>query len=219
MVWDENHVRKAYEYLLNYKYKNYKFVAKVFGSEAGTDIFTIEVTGDNINHMDDPYMIPDLHERPNIKLIVAPFCIVYEDSPHANLLIINKANSTVELYDPNGVPQSLELDVNALVRRFFMSLYPYIFDSYRFLTYAETCPIKGFQYLESEMYHPLDKEGYCIHWSIFLLDLRLRYYRYNPLDIQTMMIKKTREMNRDNSGTSKAFLNFIRKYIYYINNF
>ena len=60
----------------------------------------------------------------------------------------------------------------------------------------------------------LDKNGYCVNWSIFLLDLRLKYYKYNPKQIQTMLIEKA-----EKKGGRDSFLEFIRNYTNYIDKF
>ena len=88
--------------------------------------------------------------------------------------------------------------------------HPNYFEDYIFLTYEETCPEHGLQYIESNLIEDeqLDKEGYCLHWSLFLLDLRIKNYKYDPQQIQKMLI--------ENNNDPEVLRKFIRNYIMFI---
>ena len=78
------------------------------------------------------------------------------------------------------------------------------------MSYDETCPEKGLQSIES-MYPEdrlLDMGGYCAWWSMFLLELRLQNYKYDPREIQRMLIEANPE--------PKVLRDFIRNYVYYL---
>ena len=231
VLWDESHIRKAFNYLLNHKYKKYKFIKKIFGNDETVDIFEINTDGTIKNNLYDNYfkISEYMTQRSKIKLIIAPFRIVFkeEDEDHANLLIINKVNSTVELYDPHGSINYFtdwkQYNIKKRIEDYLVSLYPNIFNLYTFLSYSDICPLKGFQYIDdsfAKKNQKIDKVGYCINWSLFMLDLRLKYYKYDPKYIQQLMINQTRIFSNNNDKTlAKNFLNFIRKYTYYIDKY
>ena len=57
------------------------------------------------SYLNQNVMIRRLQD-PHIKLIIGLFSTLFTGGGHMNLLIINKVNKTVELYDPNGADYS-----------------------------------------------------------------------------------------------------------------
>ena len=186
--WDERHIKKAFRYLLEYKYRKYKFIAIVKGFNTyRTDILTIQHPSNMIeSHIDFNAFAKYLDSsHKHIKLIIAPFRVEFKNFnkkknkeeilAHQNLLIINKVFHTFEFYDPHGYDGVRERSL--ILEPFLQQIHPSLED-YVSLIYSSTCPRFGFQTIENRIpsVKGLDNDGYCINWSLFLLDLRIKYY-------------------------------------------
>ena len=130
----------------------------------------------------------------------------FKGSAHANSLIFNTIDKTIERFDPHGdVPTFYDYqDVDdALFNAFKHHLNKKI-KGYQFHGPSYTCPnMQGFQANEcdEESACKLDYEGYCTIWSIFYMDLRMS----NKTLSKEELVKK---------ATGKIFNIKFKQYIY-----
>lgn len=108
-------------------------------------------------------------------LFVGYITIVIEgqEDGHANTLLINTANRTIERFEPHvgykGILYTEPLDI--YLAEFVREL------RYIYLPPLSVCPIsiQGWQTLESQVPKAKGEIGYCLMWSIFYAYLRLVY--------------------------------------------
>lgn len=85
---------------------------------------------------------------------------------HANLLLVDRKDKTIERFEPNALPHALEADIrryesiDATVKR---DILPLLGEGYRYCDPLSFCPIGG----------PQGDDEYCAAWSIFYMHLRL----------------------------------------------
>lgn len=132
-------------------------------------------------------------------------------SSHKNIIIINKFLKTIEFYDPNGnefhevLYQNKELPYIKKYLRSFSGL-----SRYRFVKIRDIWEY-GFQYFEAEESLKLNEKGKCMFWSIFLAELRIKYYNIPPKDLMDNLLNKLEE------GAEPVELNrFIKEYMTYL---
>ena len=155
-----------------------------------------------------------------INIIVLPFSMriaiekknnKYEMSNHRNMIIINKFLKTIEFYDPNGGKYHKSMYKNRdfpHLKKFFGS-FPEL-SKFRLVPY-ETIWNYGFQWYEAMVSQEYGEFGKCIFWSLFLAELRIRYYYIEPKILFDNFISKVDEDDR-----SEIFSDFIKEYMNYI---
>jgi len=131
---------------------------------------------------------------PKIKLILIPISLWDPTGGHAILLVIDKERKQLEFYDPNGADAHQRMygtEVIPAVHEIIGDTWPtFDFKKYKPLMWEQTCSRAGVQAIEAFM--PKKKSevsGYCVLWSVFLMDLRIRYPEYNPIQAQTEFIR------------------------------
>lgn len=83
---------------------------------------------------------------------------------------------------------------------------------------SDSCPLYGFQIFESfagELNLSTDIAGYCLFWTMFLLDLRIGNLHMGTKDVQEYFIQKYGTIAGSVEELSKRFRNFIRRYAQY----
>jgi hypothetical protein len=134
-----------------------------------------------------------------------------EEGGHANLLMIDNINKTVERYDPHGfqtmdVFKPILLD-KALERWFREDL------KYTYLPTVVTNTIQGLQHYQcrdSTRECEGEIKGYCAAWMLFYFHMRLEYPDMSQKDIK---LKCLRDVNQISGGN---LTNFIRSYSGYL---
>jgi hypothetical protein len=122
---------------------------------------------------------------------------------HANILIFDNVNKTVERFEPHGKSRkynSEKLDA-ALTKEFNKNI-----EDIKYITPLDFCPNISFQRRE-EYFDKLknDPSGFCVAWSIWYADMRLTSPDI-PIDqLVNIAIDKIEEKH-------KSFKNFIRNY-------
>jgi hypothetical protein len=130
---------------------------------------------------------------------------------HRNVIIINKYLKTIELYDPNGGIFHRHKYKNQdipFIKKFFKT-FPELKD-YRIVKYDQVWK-KGFQYYESKAMKLLNEKGKCMVWSLFLAELRIRYYNIHPEELFVHLLGQL-EKNRE----PEFLKQFIKDYMMYI---
>jgi hypothetical protein len=154
---------------------------------------------------------------------------------HATWTIIDKVRNIVEFFDPHGShviekhPDYWSLNWVDTFKNMFQCKYfrnnegiCFIPKNYRILAYDISCPSLGFQTYELRygIKDETAEKGFCMLWSIFLLDIRLGNLEYGTRDIQLDILNsimsqskyesKSISEKRQDMGTN--FKRFIRDY-------
>ena len=134
-------------------------------------------------------------------------CKDKEIKPHANLLIYNKLNNTIERFDPIGSKRT-KYDNSKLDSKLYDYFIKY---GIKYKSPNDICPNISFQRLQSKEDNKQIKHGLCASWSLWFLDLKLS----NPhIKTSKKLIKLA--LNKLNEKHSKVLTNFIINYIKYI---
>ena len=187
----------------------------------------------------DEYLANNLYDKlsdPKVGILLIPLRIYGEENGkawgHANIIIINKHFGTIELLEPHGSYSHMhtkgffyDYSVSDVVKKYLFEKVPELKDNFTFMTYDQTCPRINFQTIESRVKPSLiqkigsslpffskyfkDIGGYCIFWTMFMAELRIRYYNKSPQYIQEKYIKKY-------GDNPKIFYDFIRKYMKFL---
>lgn len=120
---------------------------------------------------------------------------------HANALLINNKDKTVERFEPHGYIKSEFYDHDKIdhdLEKYFKK------KRYKYIRTVQECHI-GPQNIEAEAERTFgDPSGYCVAWSLWYLEMRLRNLEVPRNKLFSMMENK--------SSTSSRFHNFIRAY-------
>ena len=98
------------------------------------------------------------------------FAIPFSVPQHANMLIINATNKTVEHFEPNGV---LEGDIGELLIAAAMKLKEELFPDYTYIPVISFCPETGIQMELARRFPHSNFLGSCAIWSMWYAFLRL----------------------------------------------
>lgn len=141
----------------------------------------------------------ELVENPQVQMILIPIgCYnAHEPIGHRLLVVVDKTAKRVEFYDSNGADAHVSMFGDVVIRavmKFFKG--DPMFGggglrAYKPLTWDQTCSRFGLQFFEAIAPKALTElGGFCVIWSIFLMDLRIRYPQHNPLQVQAEYIER-----------------------------
>jgi len=126
---------------------------------------------------------------------------------HANLLIYNKYDNTIERFEPHGC--IIEADQWFEAKEFDKAFKPIankLFDA-EYKPACISCPYVGFQALqEYEKQNVIgDPDGFCAAWTLIIIELRLK----NPKDtLKELQLKALKRMTKDIKPLTKLIRNF-----------
>jgi hypothetical protein len=145
--------------------------------------------------------VENAYKEKNCEVFIIPITAIISRSSldgHQQLLIINKKNKTLELFDPNGTMSSFCLGQRSSLKELADSL------GLTVVNENQQCDL-GSQYFESreEGELPSDRGGWCMAWSYLYAELRLRYTDLSSRDIRDVISKTLKEKN-------VSFKDFIR---------
>ena len=160
------------------------------------------------------------------KFIIIPLFLRWDDgvNAHANLLIIDIKNKTIERFEPygkyvgdnNNSEYYVQLDFD---NKFKSIIKKNIFKEYKYYSPFEYCPIIGFQKKEEDniklkkgtaKINFKDPGGFCASWILWYANLRFEY----PKMKREELIKKGTQIISKNKS---SFRTFIRNYSEFIN--
>ena len=178
----------------------------------------------------DPNKIPilfDCIKNPK-KQIIGIYVSVHKENHrtgHRLILIINKAQKSIELYDSNGWNYHENVYGDRVV-----NLIQEFIDNVLKLDYAifypqDVCPRISFQAYQAhyKLYKGVIKKiGLCTLWSLFTLHLRIKYYKMDPEEflksinetIQKITENKTKKEAKEK--LKRLFSDFIMNYALYL---
>jgi ankyrin repeat protein len=129
---------------------------------------------------------------------------------HANIIIIDYENKTIERFEPNGMnpPRGFYYNpslLNTLLKTKFSNLLP----DYTYMSPSDYLPNIGFQMYESiedtKCKKIGDPNGFCAVWCIWWAEQRLKYNDVKPKKLAEELIKHMKFSN-------KSFKKLIRNY-------
>lgn len=134
------------------------------------------------------------------RFIVIPIGIELAEGSHANILIIDKKEKTIERFEPNGYneprnfPYNKNLLDNLLKSKFQQLL------NFKYLEPKDYLPTIGFQILETINEDKCkiigDPNGYCAVWCIFYAKYRLENPDVNPKKLVYKIINNIKLQNK-----------------------
>jgi ankyrin repeat protein len=146
-----------------------------------------------------------------LKFFIITIGIENSISAHANILIIDKYNKSIERFEPNGSnypinfnynPNLLDIDIKSHFMKYFKS--------YTYYSPIDYHPKIGFQILESietvSNYKIGDPGGFCLAWCFWYAHMRTTYYNIPINKIIYILIRKIKEKNL-------SYKTIIRNYI------
>jgi hypothetical protein len=149
----------------------------------------------NVNR--DEILIPEdlvknLKKCKNKRFIYIYFGIVWEQQPggHANMILIDTFNKTIERYEPHG--HSLGFDkkkviLNGIDKKFNKKLLSYLgLNEYTYISPIDISPKIGVQ-LKADAYN-----GMCVTYSMIYLQLRLMNPDVDQVEIIKYLLKKSK---------------------------
>lgn len=159
----------------------------------------------------------------SVQIIIIPIELIYMNSSHYNIMIINKKNKKYEYFEPMGQMYEHEIPYFIVLEHIFDILMynKFLGIHFKFKDVHNLCPNrKGLQYKEhlifQNKYGPLTKQGeqfgnfgHCVAWSLLCAHLRI----LNP-DIEIDEIIS--ELFKNNSP--EQLHSYIQKYIHLIEN-
>ena len=155
------------------------------------------------------------------RFIIVPLSLYFyydkERSGHQNMILIDTKKKIIERYDPWDAETAEHYDPEFLdkkLRDYFNIHLP----AYKFLDPSLTCPKFSFQIIEErqekavEQMAQLEKHlgvevGFCVGWSLFYLNLRLKYPDADPKKLQELAIAKLEKGD---------MTKFIKNYVTYL---
>lgn len=151
------------------------------------------------------YLIENFYDKINeckskkIEFIIIPLGIEMKAGSHANYLVYDLRNKTVERFEPHGssTPPGLNYDPKIL-DELLESRFKAIDEDIKYFGPADYLPKIGFQLMdifENNKKKIGDPGGFCALWAIWYVDMRLKYKDMNCKDLVEILIKSIRTQN------------------------
>ena len=142
------------------------------------------------------------------QFIIIPLGIEVANGSHANIIIIDTINKTIERFEPNGKNNPMNLYYNMdLLDNILTTKFNSI--PYKYIRPSDFLPDIGFQLLETleddKCKKIGDPNGFCAVWCIWWAEQRVTNPKIKPCVLVTELIKTIRLSN-------KSFKNLIRNY-------
>ncbi len=149
------------------------------------------------------------------RFYVIPIGIELGDQAHANILIYDKVNNTIERFEPHGntYPRNFNYFPNKL-DNILKSYFSNIFFKLNYVNIKKILPKIGFQTLEL-LEHSKNKQlgdpgGFCGVWCIWYAYNRIKY---REIDNTKLSIKLIQKINLNNLSLKSIIRNFSKEII------
>ena len=152
----------------------------------------------------------------NKNILIIPLSITdNEQSGHANMLILNKFRKELEWFEPHGAISYLKYKHFKILENILKNIANEL--DLLYLAPSNVCPnIKGFQSYDTSNLKTKnnikDPQGFCLAWSFFYAELRMKFPKLSSKDI----IDKTIHII---GNKPLQYRKFIRGQANYINNY
>ena len=152
----------------------------------------------------------------NKNFYVIPIGIELHDKAHANILIYDKKNNSMERFEPHGntYPRNFNYFPNRL-DNLLKNHFSYIFSKLNYIDIKKILPKIGFQTLEL-LEHSKNKQigdpgGFCAVWCIWYTFHRIKYKDIKNVKLSTKLIQK---FNINNISYKNIIRNFSKEIIF-----
>ena len=160
---------------------------------------------DKDNYILDPNILDKTKEY-NVRFLVFPITIYFlNGGAHANILLIDKENMTVERFDPQTV---FNKDLDDLLEKYFRN-YEYIRPS-SYLNGSNIQDISKDSDYRNKKYS--DPNGFCLIWCIWYIEIRLKNPNIERGRLIQGVLKNIVKKSNDNRTTEKIIIDYIRGY-------
>lgn len=150
------------------------------------------------------------------KYFIIPIGIIMENGNHSNGIFVDIENSSVERFEPHGMNHPHNFDYNYLRLDYLIQqLFKNIFElsnnkaEYKYYSpkyYFNTLGFQIYESVETDLnYNIGDPNGFCMLWTIWYLDYRIKYSFMKPDKLIKKMMQYIRSHNM-------SFKNIIRNY-------
>tara|TARA_Y100000591_G_scaffold319935_1_gene332610 strand:- start:12583 stop:14784 length:2202 start_codon:yes stop_codon:yes gene_type:complete len=167
----------------------------------------------------------------NKRFIVIPLGIELAEGSHANIIIIDKENKTIERFEPNGLNEPRNFSYNKnLLDNLLKNKFQQLLEQFKYMEPKDYLPTVGFQMLEiineDKCKMIGDPNGYCAVWCVFYAKYRLEnpdvkqnklvYKIINNIKLQNKSFKSV--IRNFSKNISSLRDNFLKKYKIDIND-
>lgn len=223
-------IKPTYQYFLNIMWYYEKEILYTYESRIANN-----VESRMYSMYTQDYRLSNFIKRCNKRFYVIMLTIASNDhvTAHQTILIIDKDKKTFELFDPHGSQRELEFKYDTLEEKL-----KDMFKGYNLIPVQQLCPLRSFQTIEyfqssylrgeenkrlieniKEFLKLLENKyekrvGFCVAWSYFYLDLRMKYPDMNQKKLQEKAIEKL--FKGDMLRFIVNYIQFIRKEAKYI---
>jgi len=151
----------------------------------------------------------------NINYFIIPIGIELENGAHANILIYDKRNDTLERFEPNGSDEPPRFNYNGkLLDNILKNYFLKYFKNMKYITPKMFLPKIGFQMFENiESNKKIgDPGGFCAAWALWYVYYRLKYQNVSQSKLVQELITHIKYNNL-------SFKNIIRNFSKKLNDF
>ncbi len=145
----------------------------------------------------------------NNDFLIIPLGIDISSGSHANIIIIDNKNKTIERFEPNGKNSPRGFHYNQeLLDNILKNKFNELLPNYKYLSPTEYLPTVGFQMLETiedKCKKIGDPNGFCAVWCIWWAEQRTTYSSSKPSLLAEELIKQIKLSNT-------SFKKIIRNY-------
>jgi len=210
---DETKINNILEYPLTINKPLVNFYKEIgINLEYKTDFLNIQIYW-AYQKLFFPTFIDSDKEIKNLKnfsgFTVIPLGIELQNGGHANVIIINHENKTIERFEPNGSNPPVDFNYNpnrldTLLQNKFSSL------EYKYIKPDEYLPAIGFQYietLETQSCQIGDPNGFCAVWCVWWAYHKIK----NNIDSKILADKLIHKIKLGNYSFKSIIRNFSNK--------
>lgn len=160
-------------------------------------------------------------ESKKIRYIFIKLTLVPSSSgTHANILLFDKETGIMERFDPYGYIPYLDIkSMDSIFENYFSECFtPYLKSKNKKFTYINPNDFMqnvSFQSISNDSNNIVkklgDPVGYCLAWTYWYLEMRIKNNKLHPADVIKLAIKEILNKPTEKDG-EYIFINFIRNY-------
>ena len=164
------------------------------------DFLNIEIIWNN-QHIFFPteldHIIKKFKKSKNKRFLIIPIGLELSYGSHANILLYDKKLNEIERFEPHGSIYPFRFNYNPeLLDTILFKYFNNYFCNLKYFKPLDYLPKLGFQYLESNNNNNIgDPGGFCASWSIWYINLRIKYNNIDRKKIVIKSINKIKELN------------------------
>ena len=142
--------------------------------------------------------LEEIYKSNKFSYIIVPVAIILDNGNHANVMLIDLKNKTIERFEPHGSEYPYQFNYNPelldslLEKKLFMVLADN-FKYYKPKSYLPKIGFQSFDSMESKQQKNIgDPDGFCILWCIWYAEYRLANRDINKKTLVKKIIRKVK---------------------------